>query len=136
MSLNSGYQAGIDLLSCFWFLREGMSRGKVGILFLDFHFSTAVVSRSCGNVEIAHAISKGGGQRRETCIWFSSLSATRHFRSFFVPHAIFLSQMQANSFCFAFCIAIAAWVSLCAPASRSSFSTVISSLRNSASPGK
>ena len=56
-----------------------MSRGKVGILLLDFHFSMAVVSRSC-----------------------------RHFRSFFVLHAVFLSQMPANSFCFAFCIAIAA----------------------------
>jgi hypothetical protein len=113
-----------------------MSRGKVGILFLDFHFPMAVASRSCGNVEIAHAISKVGGQRRETWIWFSSLSTDRHFRSFFVSHAIFLSQMPANSFCFAFCIAIAAWVSLCASANRSSFSTVISSLRNSASPGR
>jgi hypothetical protein len=42
-----------------------MSCGKVGILFLDFHFPMAVAGRSCGNVEIAHAISKGGGQRRE-----------------------------------------------------------------------
>jgi hypothetical protein len=30
-----------------------MSRWKVGILFLDFHFPTAVVRRGCGNVRIA-----------------------------------------------------------------------------------
>src|ERR1035438_6676187 len=76
------------------------------------------------------------GSEENLHLVFLSLSTARHFRSLFAAHAIFLCQISANSFCFAFCIAMAAWVSLCASAMRSSFSTVRSSFRNPAIPGK
>src|SRR5437879_13878545 len=58
-----------------------MSDGKVGILPLDFHFSSREWSRlwECGNRALA--ISKGGGKRWKTCFWFSSFSMARHFHS-------------------------------------------------------
>jgi len=83
-----------------------------------------------GMWKIATAISKGCGQRGETCAWFSSLSTARHFHGLFVFQAIFLCQMLSKSFRFAACIVIAAWVSPCAPAIRSSISGVTSSFRN------
>src|SRR5690348_12337159 len=84
MSLNDGNLAFRE--SPFWSfsfsLGETKSRdGKVGILPLDFHFS----SRShpwlweCGNRALA--ISKDCGKRWKTCVWFSSFSIGRHFHS-------------------------------------------------------
>jgi hypothetical protein len=106
-----------------------MSRGKVGILLLDFHFSMAVVSRGCGNVEIAGSdFQWAGGRPGETWFWFSSPSTARHFRSLF-RHAVFLWVKPANSLALACCILFAAPVSLCIPATRSSCSMVRSSFR-------
>jgi hypothetical protein len=51
---------------------KGASRGRVG--------GGGRRRRPCGNVGIARlAISKRGGKRRETAVWFSAFSTVRHF---------------------------------------------------------
>ena len=111
--------------------------GKVGILLLDFHFS----SRSppglweCGNRDSDF---QGLWETRETCFWFSSFSIARHFHSPFVAvifHALCLRSKLANSFCFSFCILRAAVVSLLLAAFRFSSSTVSSGFKCRARSG-
>jgi hypothetical protein len=81
MSLKAGAKRSAARPPFFDFDVDTRAGGKVGILLLDFHFSSRPRRRGGGNVEIAvSAISKGSWARRETCLWFSAASTARHFQ--------------------------------------------------------
>ena len=66
-----------DLIRARVFRRAPRGRERFGFVFLFIKESSR---RPCGNVEIAPlAISKRGGKRRETAVWFSAFSTVRHF---------------------------------------------------------
>ena len=128
MSLNDGNPAFRGILLFEFFKRMESRDGKVGILLLDFHFS----SRSspglweCGNR--VRCDFQGLWETRETCLWLSSFPIARHFHR---PlrrclYAVCLRPKVANSFCFSFCIRLALDVSLSFPALWFITSTVIS----------
>ena len=94
----------------------------MGILLLDFHFSSRLVAGAVGMWESRFGDFQGLWETRKTCFWFSSFSIARHFHSpvrlAFMPSAS--ARSCANSFCFAFCIRRALAVSLCATRSAGS----------------
>jgi hypothetical protein len=67
----------LDLIRASVLRRAPVGRKPFGFVF---RFIRGSSRRPCGNVEIAPlAISKRGGKRRETAVWFSAFCTARHF---------------------------------------------------------
>ena len=140
MSLNDGV-AGVQenppflLLLLTHIKRRG---GKVGILSLDFHFSTAVAVGAVGMWESRLLrFPRAVGNDGKPAFRFSSFSIVRHFHSppRFSLHALRLRFRRVNNARFAFCIRRAADVSLIRAASAFSPSTVNPAFRCRAKSG-